>query len=218
MLGFKLALAWLVCGAMESGFYQTVPGATAEETGDRVPNGSRVVPFFTTLTLDLTGPQMSLTAVITNAVLEGGAPFPLTVHSSAGSQLTDGTYRFTGDYLRDISPSGTQYLFDWNLSTSTNGEIVWNGLASWTGGHIWYVTISNVVLVAAAGLNISQAGTASVQITWSTNFADHVLEYAAGLPALRWSTVTNVVSNVGDHRSVTLDTGVSQRFYRLRKL
>lgn len=188
-----------------------------EERGDRVPNGSRVVPLFATLTFDLSATEPSLTAVITNAVLEGGDPFALTVRSSSGAQLMDGTYRFTGDYLRDIYPLGTQYGFDWRFSTSTNGGVVWNGMTGWGGGHAWYVTSSNITLVPAAWLNISRLGTASVQITWATNFADHVLESAFSLPAAGWSTVTNTAATIGDRLSVMVDAAASPRFYRLRK-
>src|SRR5438034_7007339 len=85
-------LAWPAGAALESGVYQTVPGATVEERGDRVPNGSRVVPLFSTLTFDLSAAEPSLTAVITNAVLEGGDPFAPTVRSSSGAQLMDGAY------------------------------------------------------------------------------------------------------------------------------
>ncbi|SRR6266404_3673629 len=122
-----------------------------------------------------------------------------------------------GDCLEDLYPSGTQYIFEWKFSTSTNGEVVWNGITDWAGGHIWYVTISNVSLVAAAWLDISPVGTASARITWATNFVDHVLEYATTLPASRWSTVTNSAVTIGDRLSVTMDTGPSNRFFRLRK-
>jgi hypothetical protein len=202
---------------LQSGVYQTLPGSTVQEHGDRVPNTSRVVPFSATLTFDLGAAQPSVTALIPNAVLEGGAPFGLTVRSSSGSQLVNGTYRFTGDYLRDLYPSGTQYLFDWSFSTSTNGDVVWNGFAYWAGGHLWDTTISNITLAPAAWLTIARVGTPSVQITWATNFADHVLEYATGLPALSWSAVTNAPIGAGDRLSVTVDTGISNRFYRLRK-
>src|SRR3989442_10796192 len=147
VLGFHLALAWPACAALESGTYQTLPGATVEERGDRVPNGSRVVPLSATLKFDLGAAQPSLTAVISNAVLEGGDAFALTVHSSSGEKLMDGTYRFTGDYLGDIYSSGTQYMFEWRFSTSTNGGVEWNGITGWGGGHAWYVTISNITLV-----------------------------------------------------------------------
>jgi hypothetical protein len=210
-------LAWPACAALESGVYQTPLGATVEERGDRVPNGRRVVPLFATLTFDLSSTEPSLTAVITNAVLEGGDPFSLTVRSSFGAQLMDGTYYFRGDYLQDIYPSGTQYGFDWRFSMSTNGGIVWNGTTAWLGGHAWYVTISNITLVAQARLSISPVSAASVQITWATNFADHVLEYATSLPAAGWSTVTNAVTTIGDRLSVTVDTGATTRFFRLRK-
>ena len=210
-------LAWPACAALESGVYQTLPDATVEERGDAVTNRSRIVPLAATLTFHLDAAQPSVIAEIPNAVLEGGDPFALTVRSSSGAQLMDGTYRFTGDYLRDIYPSGTQYLFDWRFSTSTNGEVVWNGITGWSGGHAWYVTISNITLVAATWLDISRVGTDSVQISWTTNFADHVLEYATSLPAAGWSTATNTAATIGNRLSVTVDTGPSTRFFRLRK-
>ena len=216
-LVLPLHLALPACAALPSPVYQTVPAAMVQETGDRVPNGSRVVPLFATVTFNLAATPPSLTAVITNAVLEGGAPFTLTVRSSSGSQQVDGSWRFTGDYLRDIQPSGTQYLFDWKFSAPTNGQMVWNGVAYWAGGHIWYVTISNVAVVPLPWLDLSPVGPASVRITWATNFADYRLEHANSLPPLTWNTVTNVPINVDDHLAVTLDIDALERFYRLRK-
>ena len=151
LLGVYLALAGPAGAALESGVYLTVSNATVAERGDQVPNGSRVVPLSASLTFDLAAAQPSLTAVIPNAVLEGGNPFALTVRSSAGAQLADGTYRFTGDYLRDISPTGTQYLFDCRFSTASDGSIAWNGNHYWAGGHLWIVTISDIPIVPEPG-------------------------------------------------------------------
>jgi hypothetical protein len=217
VLVLHLALAWPACAALASGVYQTLPGATAHEWGDRVPDGSRMVPLFGTLRFDLSSAPPSLTAVITNAVLEGGDPFVLTLRSSSGSQLVDGTYEFMGDYLREIYPSGTQYGFDYRFSASTNGEVLLNGMDYWAGGHLWYVMISNITLVPVPWLDIAHVGAVSVQIAWATNFADHVLEYTTSLPASSWGTVTDALSIVGERLSVTLDMDVSNRFYRLRK-
>jgi hypothetical protein len=169
------------------------------------------------VTFDLSATPPTLTARLPNAVLEGGDPFALTVRSVSGAQLIDGTYEFTGDYLRDISPASTQYLFDWRFSTSSDGRVVWTGITGWAGGHIWQVTISDIALVPQARLNIALVGTASVQITWATNFADHVLEYTTSLPDAGWSTVTNDANITGDRLSVTVDTDAAKRFYRLRK-
>jgi hypothetical protein len=216
-LGIHLALVWPACAALESGVYHTVPGATVEERSDGFPGGSRVVPLSASLTFDLSVAQPSLTAVISNAVLEGGAPFMLTVRSSSGTRLNNGTYRFTGDYLRDIEPSGTQYLFEWNFSTATNGLIVWNGIADWTGGHIWRVTISDIAIVqdtTRPKLHIMQAGSELV-VSWPTNYIGFRLEQATSLPATNWSTVTNTVTTTSDRFSVTVETGAAQRFFRL---
>ena len=217
VLSFQLALAWPCSAALESLDYQTLPGATVEERGDRVPNESRIMPISATVTFNLKTTPPLLLARIPNAVLEGGDPFPLTVHSFSGAQLMDGTYRFSGDYMRDIYPSGTQYLFDWSFSPSVDGRIVWNGIIGWAGGHIWQVTISNLVLVPQARLSTSRVGAGSVRMTWATNFADHVLEYTTRLRDAGWSNVTNTVETAGDRFSVTVDTDTSKRFYRLRQ-
>lgn len=216
--GVCFALAWSACAALESGVYQTLPGATVEERGDRVTNGIRVVPITATFTFDFSATPPALTAVMPNAVLEGGAPFALTVRSSFGAQLTDGTYYFRGDYLEDLYPSGTQYGFDWRFSTSPNGATVWNGNIGWAGGHIWMVTISNLTIAPQAWLSISHSGNESVQLTWATNFADYVLEHLIGVFAAGWDEVTNTVSTTGGCFSVTIAASETNRYYRLRKL
>jgi hypothetical protein len=158
VLGVHLELASPASAALESGVFQTLPDANAEERGDYVPGGKRNVPFSATLTFDLAATQPLLTAVIHNAVLEGGSvfgdavlgggqqPFELVVRSSSGLGLVDGSYRFTGDYMQEIYPSGTQYLFDWRFSTASDGSIVWNGNTFWAGGHIWLETISGITI------------------------------------------------------------------------
>lgn len=203
--------------AIASGAYQTVPDATMEEQGDRVPNNRRVMLLTATLTLDLNATSPSMLALISNAVLEGDDPFPLTVRSSSGDQLTDGTYRFSGDYLQDISPSGTQYLFDWRFAESTNQSMLWNGTIGWAGGHFWLVTISNVTLVPIPQLQAVLAASSEIQISWATNFVDNVLESSAGLPVTSWNAVTNEVNTNGGTFSVRVNTGGAARFYRLRK-
>lgn len=175
------------------------------------------MPISATLTFDLDATQPSLTVQIADAVLEGDDPFPLTVRSSSGVQLADGSYRFMGDYLQELNPSGTQYGFDWNFSTSTNGRVLWNGIIGWMGGHIWYVSVSDLTLVPLPKLSIERLGTASVQIMWATNFTDHVLESAGSLSAAGWSTVTNSVAITGQNFSITVATAEALRFYRLRK-
>src|SRR5262245_33361423 len=144
-----LLLAWPAGAALQSGVYQTVPGTMVEEFGDALGRGTRVVPWSATLQFSLNNAQPSLTAEIANAVLEGGDPFPLTVRSASGSRNPVGTYYFSGDYLKDLQPTGTQYFFDWRFSTSTDGRILWNGSVGWAGGHIWQVTISDLELVPA---------------------------------------------------------------------
>ena len=212
-LALTLPLALPGRAAVGSGLYQTVPGAMVLEKGDYVPSHSRLVPLFATVRLDFNSAPPSLTGAITNAVLEGGAPFALTVTNSSWYPWTDGSYNFHGYYL-----AGTQYLFDWRFSMSTNGEVLWNGYDYWTGGHIWQVPISNITMVPLPWLDIARVGPASVNITWSTNLADSVLESISSLSTPGWGAVTNVPIIAGDQFSVTLDPSGSSRFFRLRKL
>lgn len=200
---------------LQSGHYQTLPATTVTEHGDRVPGGSRIVPFSAMIALDLGQP--SLHAAIPNAVLEGGAPFALTVHSSSGSQQPDGSYRFGGDYLAELDPNGSQYLFDWRFSAQTNGQVLWNGTTYWAGGHIWYITVTNLPLVLAPWLDIAPAGPAAIQLTWATNFLNYFLESASTLAAPSWNTVTNAATNTGTNLSVTLDVSTANSVYRLRR-
>lgn len=162
-IAFGAAVAFALLSSanagLETGVYQTPPGATAIEVGDNVTNGSRIVTLSATLTFDLAGAEPSLTAVVHDAVLEGGGsyaspwlgnvqqPFELSVRSTAGVRLDDGAYRFSGDYLQDLYPSGTQYSFDWQFSPGGAGEIRWSGHMYWAGGHLWGETISEVALV-----------------------------------------------------------------------
>jgi hypothetical protein len=118
---------------VEPDVYRTMPGAVVDEGG----TGNRIVPISATLTFDFSTMPPSLTAVMPNAVIEGRAPSPLTVRSYYAYQRTNGTYRFSGDYLRELYPAGSQYGFDWDFSTLADGPVVWNGTAYWSGGHIW---------------------------------------------------------------------------------
>jgi hypothetical protein len=212
-LALILHVAFPAGAAVGSGVYQTVPGAMVLEKGDHVTNGSRFVPLFATVRLDFHPGQPSLIGVITNAVQEGvGAPFALTVTNFLAYPVTNGDYSFHGYYV-----PGSQVVFDWRFSTSTNGGVVWNGTTYCACGHIWYITITNVAMVPVPWLETARAGPASVGISWSTNLADCVLESTARLSTPGWGTVTNVPSIASDRFSVTLDLDSSNRFFRLRK-
>jgi hypothetical protein len=212
-----------VASPLESGVYQTLPGATVEERGDRVPNGSRVVPFSATLTFDLSAAQPSLTAVIPNAVLEGEDPFALTVHSSSGARLIDGTYRFSGDYLADIQPSGTQYEFDWRFSMSTNGQVVWSGTTFWAGGHIWLVTISDITMNAVVSppvIDRLERDSNSIRFHLTgPQLYDYTVEFTDSLSPSNWSPLASYRAKLGPIDVVVTNslTSAQARFFRVRQ-
>ena len=142
----------LTAQELQSGVYTTVVGATMEECGDWLATGTecaglpnfpgRVLPFAATVTLDLEGLQPSMSAIIYNAVWEGGAPFELEIESTL-SQISGDNYRFSGDYY----PPDSGYLFDWEFSPNLDGNVLLNGGAFWTGGHFWRLTQEDVVFL-----------------------------------------------------------------------
>ena len=201
--------------AFEFTVYRTLPGATVEERGDRIPAGVRVVPISATFHLDPTATTPEMTGSISNAVLEGGGPFELSVRSVSGVLLPGGSVRFSGDYL-PATASG--YFFDWTFAPSTNGELIWNGTSLWAGGHLWQIDISNLTLVPLPLLKISPVAGNAVEISWSSHFADHVLEHATHWIPTDWSTVTNAVVTRGDQLLILREHGESsQQYFRLRK-
>lgn len=143
---------WLAAQELLSGVYATVPGAMMEECGDQIITGSgcegfpslqgRLLPLSATITLDLDSVEPTVSAVIHNAVLEGGQPFELEVSSSNGQMSGDG-HQFFGDYF----PPNPGYLFDWEFSPTVKGSALWNGAAFWSGGHIWQLSFDDVALV-----------------------------------------------------------------------
>jgi hypothetical protein len=131
------------------GPYQTVPGSMVEEIGDHLTNGTpymgsptirhRFVPMTATLTFDFSGLSPTVTAVIHDAVFEGGPPFEATVSGvGVGNPL-----RFTGSY---IGPP-EYYGFNWQFTPQADGSVLWNGSMGFAGGHLWQINVSDVMLV-----------------------------------------------------------------------
>jgi len=84
-------------------------------------------------------------------------------------------------------------------------------------GRDYGVTLDEIAVVAVPRLGIASTSPTQAQITWPTNFADHVLEHATTLPATTWTAVTNSASILGGRVSVSVDTAGEQRVFRLRK-
>ena len=185
-----------------------------------VAGDSRIVPLSATLLFDLTATPPSLTAFISDAVLEGGTPFALTVRSDFGAQRPDGSYEFRGDYLQDIQPSGTQYLFGWTFSTAPDGRIVWNGVTGWAGGHIWQITISDVTCVPDPTLFQVEATRADSTLTlrWHAVFTSSAFVLEETTDLTDWSPVATPAALTNDRFSVTLDLDAARKFFRLRRL
>ena len=73
------------------------------------------------------------------------------------------------------------------------------------------------VLPSAPKLAIALAGTGQAQVMWETNYPGYLLEGSTDLPAAVWNPLTNVVTTMGDHFLVRLNSQAPQRFFRLRR-
>ncbi len=80
------------------------------------------------------------------------------------------------------------------------------------------ISLDDVSVVPASyPLVVRRLDDTHARVSWSTNATGCVLEYAAALPALTWTTPTNTPEIIGDDFVVTLDTASRQQFFRLRK-
>lgn len=215
--------------ATQAGMDATFPNGTHNFTLQTTTAPATYSPALT-----LSGDSYPITPKLSNTNWSGGklqfdssADYTFTWNSSgsgASFSITDATEDnkfFTNSTTTSTTvPAGTlspnqDYLAVVCFSTA---NIVQDGPTTLNG---FYGTFTHFVIHTvpepSAQLSISRVGTASVQITWATNFADHVLEYATNLPAAGWSTVTNVIVVAGDRLSVTTEASAAQRFFRLRK-
>ena len=147
-------------------------------------------------------------------------PFRLTVRSSTGIKLSNGSYRFSGDYLAETHPSGSQYLFAWTFSSAADGSLVWNGTTGWAGGHIWQIDIANLTIVpdtTGVQLAIASNGGFVFTLSWPAVYQGYRLEQSAALTEPVWSPLPAPVNLTGDRYTVTISTIAPRSFFRLRK-
>jgi hypothetical protein len=77
--------------------------------------------------------------------------------------------------------------------------------------------IDDVAVTPVSRLSVERLGGNLALVTWSTNFADSLLEYATCVSGTNWWPVTNGVSHSGERASVVFETTSERRFFRLRK-
>lgn len=82
------------------------------------------------------------------------------------------------------------------------------------------VTFDNFSLTAASvppTLSIVAVYPQQVQVNWTADSLDYLLEQAASLNAPAWEVVTNIPSFLDNRFTVRMDTSAPQRFLRLRQ-
>lgn len=103
-----------------------------------------------------------------------------------------------------------------NLSQFTNTTFR-IGATNKTGSAEGYIASLTVVSNFPPQLEINVSGVAEVQVRWSTNDLDCILETTLTLPAASWQVVTNTKAVVGQQYIVNLDVSEARRYFRLRK-
>ncbi len=86
-----------------------------------------------------------------------------------------------------------------------------------TSGHFLYFDDIGFITAAPPSLKIQQLDPSRARISWSTNFTGYALEFTANLEAPAWTAETNTQTVMADQVTVTIDSAVGQRFYRLRR-
>jgi len=147
---------------------------------------------------------------------DGSAPLAFTILSSDGDLVaSSGNTAVQGGPGGGDDASGSLFFaatfteFSWTSAPGTN--------ATTTTPDDGIRLQFSVAPEIPPHLNITVPGVQQVQLAWNTNHTGYILESAGALPAANWEPVTNSVVVAGENFSVTVDTGETNRFFRLRK-
>ena len=79
------------------------------------------------------------------------------------------------------------------------------------------ISLDDVSVVPSYPLMIRRLDNTRVRVSWSTNAAGYMLEYAAALHALTWIPATNAPDIIGQDFVISFNASSRQQFFRLRK-
>jgi hypothetical protein len=182
------------------GFYASTTGITADPNSlsliGTLPFGSTAgtAGFVSTATLNVPG------------VLAGNrTTWQIRVWDNAGGTITN--------YANAVIRAGTPMIDSAPLGGIGPGGVFLNpNTAGWTSFNIYANAIVTDPAIMAALLNGSQ-----LQLNWPTNTTGYALESTTSLAAPTWATVTNTPTVIGNQFTLTVETAVGSKFYRLRK-
>jgi hypothetical protein len=126
------------------GLYRTIPGTLAAYQYQADEIQTELLPVDLTVNFSGDGGQLSATIhrPIIGAHADGTPIFPIASSFPmrvTGSSTND--VRFHGDLL------GTQYLFDWEVTSGAGTDLMSNGSVYWAGGRYEQTSIANARLV-----------------------------------------------------------------------
>jgi hypothetical protein len=111
---------------------------------------------------------------------------------------------------------GTGPSFSTNLVLQANDRVDFE-VGDGTSGFFYDSTGIQATLTSSPRLSIQPVSAVQTQFSWSTNFTGFSLESATNLSTAAWITVTNSVAIQGQQFSVTADSSLPQRYFRLHK-
>jgi len=154
---------------------------------------------------------------------DGSEAFLLTFSNVSMTGLWRGSYRFRVngiDYyllhdLAAINGSGTIRIPFSRFSTAA--QFVANRISLEAGRvESQYRLVLDSILTVPPLLNVATLGAGEIQLRWSTNVANFVVETTPTIGA-PWQAVSNTVSVVGGQYSVTVGPSQPSGYFRLRR-
>jgi hypothetical protein len=155
-----------------------------------------------------------------------GTDYAYTFVAVYDSQTFEFVFNYSGtpDVTATTIPSGTldygrTYIVELFFSNRVTPSVT-NEDGSAVSVIIGYDDITDATLVTMPLLlQISQAGSGSVTLTWPSQATNYTLQVSHQLAMTNgWNNVTNVPTLVGSSNSLTLPANDSQAFFRLAPL
>jgi hypothetical protein len=162
----------------------------------------------------------SITSSVPNeAVVEFGLTILSTSYYSAGEVTA--TARFSGGGEASASRSITEDAGLGNtffgFAAPSGQSIVSITFTNSSGQNMNFDDIGFITSAIPPALSILRIGISQARTSWPTNAVGFTLEFTTSLATPMWTADTNTQTVIGDQLTVTTDSTIGQRYYRLRK-
>lgn len=196
-------------------------GATNNQIG--ITASSSLIQSISGIALWESGPQMTFFLQDVGASIAGESviKFGLTILSTTLFSMGEvtGTATFSGgskvSASRVISEAAghgdTFFGF-----VAPSGESIASVTFTNSAGRSMFIDDIGFITASVVPLTIRKTGSSQVYVSWPTNAVGFSLEFTKDLLTQTWASDTNTPSIIGNQFTVTVDSTVGQRFYRLR--